>query len=90
MTDLITRVEKYYGQKPVLYVMYPYYEEYIKGRFEDCPIWIRDIVKHPSLSDVREWTFWQYCNRGHVEGIDTYVDLNCYSGSLEELYAQGG
>lgn len=85
LTDLITRVEQHYGQKPILYVMYPYYEEYIKGSFEDYPIWIRDIVKHPSLSDSREWTFWQYCNRGHVKGIGTYVDVNCFAGSEKEL-----
>jgi lysozyme len=85
LTDLITRVEQHYGKKPILYVMYPYYEEYIKGSFEDYPIWIRDIVKYPSLSDGRKWTFWQYCNRGHVKGIATYVDINCFSGSTEEL-----
>lgn len=85
LKSYINSIEEYYGQKPILYVMYPLYEAYIKGDFEDYPIWIRDIIKYPTLKDEREWTFWQYGNRGHVKGINTYVDLNCFNGTLEEL-----
>ncbi|MFZ5989313.1 MAG: GH25 family lysozyme [Bacillota bacterium] len=85
LKDFVYSIEQYYEQKPILYVMYPHYEAYVKGDFKDNAIWIRDIVKYPQLSDNREWKFWQYSNRGHVKGIDNYVDLNCFSGSLEEL-----
>lgn len=85
LKDFISTVEQYYEQKAILYVMYPYYDAYIKGDFKDNTVWIRDIVKHPQLSDNREWIFWQYSNRGRVKGIDNYVDLNCFNGSMEEL-----
>jgi len=74
-----------YGKMPILYVTYETYDSFIMGYFEDCPIWIRDIIKHPNLKDHRDWAFWQYCNRGHVEGIDTYVDINVFSSTEKEL-----
>lgn len=83
--DFINIINQHYGQKPILYVVYPLYNQYIKGDYEEYPIWIRDILKPPSLSDKREWLFWQYCNRGKLYGINTFVDLNVYKGNLNEL-----
>lgn len=82
--SMLTELEKHYHQKPILYVTYDTYHQYIEGDFQEYPIWFRDILKPPSIGD-RQWLFWQYSNRGRVEGIDTYVDLNVYSGSLEQL-----
>lgn len=76
-------LERHYGKKPILYVTYDTYETYVEGDFKDFDIWIRDIVISPSLD--REWLFWQYSNRGRVQGIDTYVDINVFQGSLEEF-----
>lgn len=28
---------------------------------------------------------WQYGNRGRIDGIDTYVDVNVFNGEIEEL-----
>lgn len=81
MSDLL---EKHYDKKPILYVTYDTYYTYIEGAFPDHKIWIRDIVKHPDLNG-REWVIWQYSNRGRVQGIDTYVDINVLRGDLEDL-----
>ncbi|HEX3043183.1 MAG TPA: GH25 family lysozyme [Bacillota bacterium] len=80
LTDFIKAVEAHYGQKPVIYVVYPLYEQYIKGEFTDCPIWIRDVVMPPHIPDQRKWVFWQYSHRGHIPGIPTFVDLNVVAG----------
>lgn len=80
---LADALEGHYGKKPILYVTYDTYETYVEGDFEDFSIWIRDIVKSPSLN--RDWLFWQYSNRGRVPGIDTYVDINVFRGSLDEF-----
>ena len=85
LKDFILCIEQFYEQKPIIYVMYPHYNSYIKGDFEDYAIWIRDILKYPSLNDDREWKFWQYSNRGRVKGINNYVDLNYFNGSMQEL-----
>lgn len=85
LVDCLGLLEKTYGQKPVLYVVYPLYEEYIKGDFQQYNIWIRDIVKPPKFSDGREWRFWQYSERGRLKGINTYVDLNVFIISIGDL-----
>jgi lysozyme len=65
-------------------VTYSTYHAYIEDSFSDSIIWIRDIVKYPSI-DNSKWVFWQYHNRGHVDGIDTFVDINVFKGNLLEL-----
>jgi lysozyme len=77
-------LEHYYGKKPVLYVTYKTYQAYIHDDFAGYGIWIRDIYKSPSL-DNRPWLFWQYGNRGRVDGIPTYVDLNVFRGDVKEF-----
>ncbi|WP_246066772.1 glycoside hydrolase family 25 protein [Paenibacillus koleovorans] len=76
-------LERHYQRKPILYVTYATYDQYVSGSFEDHEIWIRDVLKHPNLKDGRDWAFWQYGNRGHVPGIDAYVDMNVFRGSQE-------
>jgi len=85
LNDFIATVEEHYGQKPILYVVYSIYEKYIKGDFDGYPIWIRDVVKPPQLSDEREWDFWQYCDRAKLPGIKKAVDLNVFQGSIMDL-----
>ncbi|WP_021171119.1 Lysozyme M1 precursor [Sporomusa ovata DSM 2662] len=85
LKTFLDELESHYKQKPIIYVVYPLYDKYIKNEFTDYPIWIRDVIKTPRLSDGREWSFWQYCNRGRIKGIDTFVDINIYAKDYEEL-----
>ncbi|MDS0527164.1 glycoside hydrolase family 25 [Clostridium sp. SHJSY1] len=85
LKDFIRVLEEKYKQKPIIYTVHPLYDEYIKGDFEEYPIWIRDIVKPPKLSDGREWIIWQYSSRDRIDGIDTYVDVNVLQGELCKL-----
>ncbi|MEF2245817.1 GH25 family lysozyme [Paenibacillus sp. IITD108] len=77
-------LENYYEKKPILYVTYSTYNTYIKDEFIDFDIWIRDIIKFPTLGE-RKWIFWQYNNRGRIDGINMYVDINVFNGNIEEL-----
>lgn len=86
LTDYINMIEENYHQKPILYVVYPLYEKYIKGDFKDYEIWIRDIITPPRISD-RQWLFWQYSNRGRFKGEKEYYDLNVFNGGMGELKA---
>ncbi|MOA37701.1 hypothetical protein D3C78_1593200 [compost metagenome] len=85
------RLETVYKKKPILYVTYDTYNTYTASGFEDFDIWIRDIVKYPTLKDDRSWLLWQYCNRGRVAGIDAYVDINVFAqdqAAFEERFVQ--
>lgn len=81
---MIEELEKTYHKKPIIYVTYSTYHTYIEKSFSGNIIWIRDILKYPSI-DNSKWTLWQYHNRGHVDGIETFVDINVFKGSLPEL-----
>lgn len=85
---LIDKIKENYEISPILYATNESYELYIANNFEDCEIWIRDIIKSPDLPDNREWTFWQYTNRGILEGYqgeETYIDMNVFHGTQEEF-----
>jgi lysozyme len=77
-------LERHYGVKPVLYVTYEFYDQYIWGELKGYPVWIRDVFKKPGIKGVN-WHFWQYNCRGRVKGIKTYVDLNVFNGDMVEL-----
>ena len=85
----IQRLEKVYGQKPLLYITYDFQERYLKEnlppQIKSAPLWIRDIFKSPWMPENREWLFWQYSNRGHVPGIKGFVDLNVFKGKPADL-----
>lgn len=90
--DLTTEISKYfdiienhYGQKVIIYTTNEFYKNYLQDKFPDNPIWIRDILSKPTLPDGRKWLFWQYTNRGKVEGINTPVDLNAFAGNRKEF-----
>lgn len=78
-------VEDAYGLRPIIYATYESWELYVKGQFDDYPLWIRDIWNQPKNS--ADWTFWQYTNRGRLKGFfgdEPYVDLNVFVGTVED------
>jgi lysozyme len=84
----LDRLEQHYSMKPIIYTDHDRYAEYIKGNFEDYAIWIRDVFTPVQWSNVKNWTFWQYGNRGRVPGIAGFVDLNVFAGERNRLVNQ--
>lgn len=72
----INLVEQAWGCRMVLYSDSDFYETYLQKDFLQNPLWIRDLYRQPSKSSYREWQFWQYANRGKLDGIKGFVDLN--------------
>ncbi|WP_371012601.1 GH25 family lysozyme [Mesorhizobium sp. RCC_202] len=46
--------------------------------------WLRSLARRPSEN---AWIYWQYHNRGRVDGITGDVDLNVLKGNREKLAA---
>ncbi|GKX63242.1 lysozyme [Pragia fontium] len=85
--EMVKQLESAYGKKPILYATREFFDDFLVNEFKELPIWIRDIYRHPSLNDNnRKWLFWQYANRGRLDGIETFVDLNAFNGSETELF----
>lgn len=78
-------VEKAYGVKPILYTFYKFKMSYLNTEdFEEYPFWIAHhyVTK---LSYEGPWKFWQFTERGRVNGIRENVDINVYNGSIYDL-----
>ncbi|MEO1370656.1 MAG: GH25 family lysozyme, partial [Acidobacteriota bacterium] len=57
-----------------------------RAAIADRALWVASYRQEPALpDDWAEWTFWQYTERATVPGIEREVDLNRFSGSLEDL-----
>lgn len=85
LTPLISRLEEYYGVKPIIYTTLPVYCRYVKDSFSDCPLWIRSVNCEP---DLLSWKFWQYSDKGTLTGYDgdeEHIDFNVYNGSAEDF-----
>lgn len=90
--DLLSALDEYYGITPIIYATNKSYQQYIQGSFGEYDIWIRDILKKPTLADGHDWKFWQYSHRGRLDGYqgeEKYIDMNVFYGSAEEFATYG-
>lgn len=80
----LTKVEKHYGIKPIIYSGESFYTDFLKKEFEGYNLWIANYSFFED--DIRkEWLFWQFTDKGGIKGIDGPVDVNIYNGSLQGL-----
>ncbi len=88
LRKMLTVLEDYYQVKPVIYSTYTVYNQYIKGEFEEYPLWIRNVY-YPPMGDLgRTWTFWQYTDTAVLEGYEgteKYIDRNVFRGTYNEF-----
>jgi len=85
---LIYTLETYYGMNPIIYATEETYALYIAGAYADYDIWIRNVITMPTLSDNREWRFWQYTNRMRLDGYkgnEKYIDMNVFAGTAADF-----
>ncbi|MCW1960643.1 glycoside hydrolase family 25 protein [Chryseobacterium viscerum] len=78
-------IEEAYGEKPIIYTYYHYYKDFLKGEFEDYPLWLANYNDVPSPSPDDQWDFWQFTENGIVHGINAKVDLDIYNGNSWSL-----
>lgn len=80
LAEWLKRAEEEYNVKPVIYTNINFYNTYLKGSFEDYPVWIAHYFQPRKPRINRKWTFWQHSESGRVDGIKTMVDFNVFSG----------
>ena len=85
MKTFLEKVEKHYGQKPVIYATPDFYKENLQGEFTDYPFWVRAVAEHPSkVYPQRNWVFWQYSGTGLSQGVGGKIDLNVFRGDEKQ------
>ncbi len=97
-------VEAAFNKKPIIYSGQYFLQDYFSEAGGGPPVWAKDyplwLAQYPhnytegSLPFLPrgwfKWTFWQYSEKGHLNGINANVDLNVFNGTLEELYQFAG
>ena len=72
--------------KPVIYSYIDFYEKYLADdeELKQYPFWVAHYHKR-RIRFAERWYFWQFSDRGRIEGVDEAVDFNVFNGSVEEL-----
>ncbi|MFN7104689.1 MAG: GH25 family lysozyme [Pseudorhizobium sp.] len=82
MQVFMDKIERHYGQRPVIYTAPDFYKDNLVGAFENYPFWLRAVAQHPStVYPARKWAFWQYSGSGLSQGVNGKIDLNVFNGS---------
>ena len=82
----LEQVEQHYNIRPIVYTNAKFYHRYLHDYLEGYPLWIaRYHHAEPPLPPGKQWTFWQYGDRGSLPVIQGEVDFNVFRGTLPEL-----
>ena len=82
----LTPVEAAFGRPAIVYVVDAAAAQY-QAAIPNRPRSVRSLARPPENGD---WLLWQYHNAGHVDGIESEVDLNVLRGGADELKALVG
>ncbi|AZO62785.1 MAG: muramidase [Mesorhizobium sp.] len=81
MQVFMDKLERHYGQRPIIYTSPDFYRDNLRGAFLDYPFWLRAVAAHPSkVYPGRNWLFWQYSGSGLSHGVSGRIDLNVFHG----------
>ncbi|WP_419834814.1 glycoside hydrolase family 25 protein [Endozoicomonas atrinae] len=86
----LDKVGKSTGCTPIIYSNKSFWNQYLKQRFSDYPVWISDYTTHQDYIANIPWRFWQYSDHGRIDGISGFVDKSIYRGSIKALATLGG
>jgi lysozyme len=73
LLTFVRTVESALGRRLVLYLGDDVDARYHVTAHLDRPIWTRNLLRRPGTAD---WRIWQATDRGHVDGIDSEVDID--------------
>jgi lysozyme len=83
----LDKVEKKCGKKPIIYTNKSMYKKYIKGNFDEYPLWIADYKSSDlnGYNEANKLILWQHSQAGKVAGIAGDVDFNVFLGTENEF-----
>ncbi|HEX8187839.1 MAG TPA: GH25 family lysozyme [Pyrinomonadaceae bacterium] len=84
-------VEPAAGATPVIYTNTPFWDAHINDQFGSDPLWVAHYTSAPAPSPLPAgwavWTFWQYSQSIHVNGVNGAADHDYFNGPLTQLQA---
>jgi lysozyme len=88
LQTFLDKIEKKYGVKPIVYTNHAFYTRYLKGSFDNYPLWISFYTDKSNFDRMCNypWLIWQHSEKGRVNGIEGSVDFNVLNGSIDKLH----
>jgi len=81
LTNFLGFLEKKTHAKPIIYSGLSFYQDYLKGYFDQYPFWIAHYYKNRlKIDPTTNWWFWQHSDIAHINGINHTVDFNAFKG----------
>lgn len=79
-------MESHYGVKPIIYTGQNFYNRFLAGQFDEYPLWLaRYDYDEPVTVCGRNYSFWQYTDRGQLPGVVGDIDRNVFFGTHLDL-----
>ena len=67
--------------KPIIYSGLSFYRDYLKGHYDEYPLWIAHYDKpEDRINQAANWQFWQHSSQATVNGIHHAVDFDTFKG----------
>ena len=86
LTLFINQVETKTGVKPIIYTNISFYQDYLRGYFDDYTLWIAHYYQPElKISSKTNWQFWQHSDKARINGINQKVDMSIFKGDSTDL-----
>ncbi|HMI02203.1 MAG TPA: glycoside hydrolase family 25 protein [Pedobacter sp.] len=76
----LTHIEKKTNVKPIIYTGLSFYNDYLKGHFDEYPLWVAHYHQPRLKVNMASWHFWQHSDKAKISGINHVVDFNVFNG----------
>lgn len=81
LSDFLIFVEKKTKVKPIIYSGLTFYNDYLKGYYDEYPLWIAHYHKAElRINASANWLMWQHSDRARITGINHVVDFDAFKG----------
>jgi lysozyme len=79
LREFMQLIKDEYGKYPLLYSQYKFYKSMLSPEFDRYYLFIaRYGNRPPHLEGNTKYNIWQFSERGRIDGINGYVDLDCF------------
>lgn len=83
------KVKESTGRDPIIYTGQGFWDKCMSNTksFKEKPLWVASwgVDKPETPGGWENWTFWQYDDKGSVDGVSGKVDVDKFNGSLDDL-----
>jgi GH25 family lysozyme M1 (1,4-beta-N-acetylmuramidase) len=87
LRQLSEKLKSHYGKQPVYYLVSEAVKDFV-DQDEAIPTWIANYSKGTQQRGLNgPWTFWQFTDSAHLQGIRHKVDLNVFFGDEKQFQA---